>query len=591
MTDTDKTKDGALSLDNARSLYENGQIVKAVSMLIGVIKNDRTDHTAYDFLGDIYAEQGQKIPAVENYAQAVAYDPDNIAYQQKLVDSVGSTKFKKINPNLKGVLQVCLENDAIDLRHFGRGWLSINERNKGFSSFYKLAKSKKYLIFKKAMDAKVSCDPLIDSFFLTGLGQFIVPESLFEQWLIYLRRYLLEQVSSDNEIFSDPDFMAYITCTLSRYCFMTDYVFPVSDEEAPLIKTLREAILSTDQPDLVQLACLGCYEPLYQLEHAQSYAEQLEGGDDVSQILKSQIEDYYKLQAIKAGIKTLSDIKDPVSMNVQEQYEVFPYPRWRVVSGSHYHKEIEGPLQGDAPDILIAGCGTGQEAIHMAYVFPDAKITAIDLSRSSLAYAISKAEEFDVKNIEFFHCDILDVSKLGKHFDYITSSGVLHHMDDPVKGWAALDSVLKEKGLMRIALYSAHARWAINKARDVIKKHDIGFDAESIISFRRDIQNYLKLKEIRYIENFYDYYFLPECRDLLFHVQEHQFDLNKINDILDQFELEFLQFHLSGAEIDRYKRQNKEDVDARDLKRWAAWEENNADLFRAMYVFWCRKKG
>ena len=38
--------------------------------------------------------------------------------------------------------------------------------------------------------------------------------------------------------------------------------------------------------------------------------------------------------------------------------------------------------------------------------------------------------------------DILNLNKLERQFDIIESSGVLHHMDEPLTGWRVLKSCL-----------------------------------------------------------------------------------------------------------------------------------------------------
>ena len=68
------------------------------------------------------------------------------------------------------------------------------------------------------------------------------------------------------------------------------------------------------------------------------------------------------------------------------------------------------------PDILIAGCGTGQHSIGTATRFKDAKVLAIDLSLSSLAYA-KQTEELGIENLEYLQTDILDLCQLNKQFD------------------------------------------------------------------------------------------------------------------------------------------------------------------------------
>ena len=106
------------------------------------------------------------------------------------------------------------------------------------------------------------------------------------------------------------------------------------------------------------------------------------------------------------------------------------------------------------PDILIAGCGTGQHPLGTATRFKNSKVIAADLSLSSLAYAKRKTLELGIKNIEYMQADILDLGLLEQKFHIIESCGVLHHMDNPMEGWKTLVGCLREGGLMRIALYS-----------------------------------------------------------------------------------------------------------------------------------------
>jgi ubiquinone/menaquinone biosynthesis C-methylase UbiE len=48
-------------------------------------------------------------------------------------------------------------------------------------------------------------------------------------------------------------------------------------------------------------------------------------------------------------------------------------------------------------DVLIADCGTGHQAMYAALDFPNARVTAVDLSASSLAYASKTAQRYDTK--------------------------------------------------------------------------------------------------------------------------------------------------------------------------------------------------
>ena len=97
------------------------------------------------------------------------------------------------------------------------------------------------------------------------------------------------------------------------------------------------------------------------------------------------------------------------------------------------------------PQILVAGCGTGQHSIATANKFKNSCITAIDLSLNSLGYAKLKTEQLGITNIEYLQADILDLDLLNKDFDVIESVGVLHHMADPVAGWKVPKEMFKTR--------------------------------------------------------------------------------------------------------------------------------------------------
>jgi len=570
--------------------------VRALQALIEAVKIDRFYHEALSLLGDVYLAYGQRRAAIETCGQAVAIDPTNESYKQKLINAASSIVFSKTSPNLKGVLIECMESDQVEMLYMGVSWLSLVKRDAAVGPYFKLSKQKSYSAFKKNMDRFPNCDGLIDPFFLTGLGKFIVPNLDFERWIKYLRRYVLESIIEDKRLFSDKSDIEFITCALSRYCFLTDYILSYSPEEAKMLEVLEQRINDASlNAKLADLACYGCYEPLYKLPQAKEIAAALKGGNHVSQILKSQIEEYFVQQDIVKEIETKGEISDETSKAVQAQYETFPYPRWNVAAKDLFNPQIEGYLKGEKAEILIAGCGTGKEAIQMAYVFPEAQITAVDLSKTSLAYAIFKARQLGIDNIKFYQADIMalaDLPEWSGRFDYIASAGVLHHMKDPKAGWQVLNGLLKDGGLMRIGLYSRHARWVVNEANAVIKEKGISSDSKSIKEFRNNVGSCLKYKTVKRLEELFDYYNLSECRDLLFHVQEHQFDLLQLKEHLDSLGLEFLKFYMDQNTLAKYKRQNaKTDPEGKNLEQWDKWENKNQDTFIAMYRFWCKKAG
>ena len=89
---------------------------------------------------------------------------------------------------------------------------------------------------------------------------------------------------------------------------------------------------------------------------------------------------------------------------------------------------------------------------------------------------------------------------------------------------------------------------------------------------------------------FRDFYSLSECRDLIFHVQEHRFTLPRIEAALAELKLEFLGFEMPGdGALRQFQECNPEPGARRSLALWHEFETAHPDTFRGMYQLWCRK--
>ena len=235
----------------------------------------------------------------------------------------------------------------------------------------------------------------------------------------------------------------------------------------------RESEIALAPLDLIVTAS---YLPLHRLPGATSLLT-LAWPDAVARLLTQQIREPLEEESDRNNIPALTPIEDAVSLQVQHQYEESPYPRWTTVPQIEPTTVVNflrnrlnivplsWPQTTVGVDILIAGCGTGSHSIDSALRFPKAHILAIDISRTSLAYARRKSRELGLTNIEYGQADILKLTALGRRFDVIETVGVLHHLADPAAGWRVLLSLLRPHGLMLVGLYSATARQSLAAAR------------------------------------------------------------------------------------------------------------------------------
>ncbi len=111
-------------------------------------------------------------------------------------------------------------------------------------------------------------------------------------------------------------------------------------------------------------------------------------------------------------------------------------------------------------EILVAGCGTSQAAIH-ALREPDARVTAIDISETSLRYTRDLQRKYGLQNLDLHRLAIEEVGKLGQMFDQIVCTGVLHHLPDPDTGLRTLRNVLLPNGVMHLMVYATYGRAGI----------------------------------------------------------------------------------------------------------------------------------
>ena len=313
--------------------------------------------------------------------------------------------------------------------------------------------------------------------------------------------------------------------------------------------------------------------------------------------------DVHEEAQILETIAILTPIDDHVSNEVRRQYDENPYPRWFDAPNVEPHTPAQ-MLQELFPHfvpsktievgcpILIAGCGSGWHAALIATLYPDSKITAIDLSRTNLAYAIRRTNELNIKNVEFAQADILALSSLSTTFPYLESVGVLHHLSNPMAGWKTLTELLQVNGIMHIGLYSKLAREKLDDAARLVDIGNYASNPDDIRRFRNEVFAIeSKPENIQQLMRNREFYAMSSCRDLLFHAQEHRFSIPQIQESLAELNLEFIGFQLSSVtSANLYLEKFPDDRGMSNLDNWHHLEQAHPETFNGMYDFYCRKK-
>ena len=138
----------------------------------------------------------------------------------------------------------------------------------------------------------------------------------------------------------------------------------------------------------------------------------------------------------------------------------------------------EKPYSSKRLDILIAGCGSDQAAI-LAKCNPNHNFVGIDLSENSLKHEKKLIQENKIDNLKLYRNDFRSV-KFKNKFDYIISSGVIHHLDDPGTGLKYFNENLKDEGVIYIMVYGDKKSYATNQVKQLFKKLSLKQNQESI---------------------------------------------------------------------------------------------------------------
>jgi 2-polyprenyl-3-methyl-5-hydroxy-6-metoxy-1,4-benzoquinol methylase len=442
-------------------------------------------------------------------------------------------------------------------------------------------------------DANALEEPLL----LRLLEDVVVRDVRLERLMAVSRREALDAVLTRARL------PLAVLVAIAHQAFNAEYAYEESAEEASKLDRLRAEIAAAAGIPLQWLATYACYRALDTLEGAQPMAAKL-AGTPLAALARRQIIEPAEEQRLRASIPAASAPATGVSSEVRAQYESNPYPRWvrtqlapvslplpSVMSQLFPVAMLDG-MSGAAHRILVAGCGTGRHSLTTALRFKDASVLAADLSITSLAYAKRKTLELGIANIEYRQADLLELGSLTERFELIECWGVLHHLADPFAGWQVLASLLKPRGVMRIALYSETGRRAIVRARELIAAGGFQPTVEGIRRCRQAIlarEGDALLMKITRSEDFYS---LSGCRDLLFHVQEHRFGLPDIGAMIDRLGMRFVGFEFTdaGATVARYRARFPRDVHLLDLNNWHRFEQKHPDTFARMYRFGVQKR-
>jgi SAM-dependent methyltransferase len=107
---------------------------------------------------------------------------------------------------------------------------------------------------------------------------------------------------------------------------------------------------------------------------------------------------------------------------------------------------------GFAGAVLDAGCGTGENALHVASL--GLPVLGFDVAETALAAATEKADDRGIE-VEFVAADALRLVSLGRRFETVLDCGLFHSFDgDERPGYvASLATVTEHDGTLYVLCF------------------------------------------------------------------------------------------------------------------------------------------
>ena len=549
----------------------------------------------------IHKQRVELMPAWDALALSIFANPGprqpKLQYSE-IIRSIRAAKFTK--EHAFAILQ-CMEDAEISNNYLSLPWLEMARQDMSMSAFQQVYQAENYdaaiLVLNRVRDDTVFQHP----FLLKGIARLIVPNHKHELAMGYLRRYALEHLGGM------PTGWGWIPLlnALARHHFLMEYIADETSAEAAAAERLGASLCA--ESSITDILTYGCYRLLSRHPHAVAISARLKHEDDaaLTDFAIAVIDEPLEEKQIMQSVEMIGSFANETSKEVNAMYEENPYPRWTHVTNRKEPArfgDLVGPtfpvLAGEiipTPEplrILIPGCGTGKQSANIAMTFANSEVLAIDLSRASLAYAIRTSKKLGFTNITYKQADLLELPKhVDEKFDFIESTGVLHHLKDPKEGFKAVLSMLKPDGFLSVALYSEIARSMVVASRDFIAENNFKATPEGIRACRKALFALPKDHPTHIITQGRDFFTMSTCRDLIFHVQEHRFTLLQLRDLLEELNLEFLGFFgVQSLLVKAYKEMFPEDVTMTNREKWHAFEVKTPVAFVGMYHFWVRRK-
>lgn len=353
--------------------------------------------------------------AAQELTEALRIDP-RLTQAARRLSSLLSRQITIGNAQLNSIgLRAALQHQDVSRDAIADATLHYLASKEPMSSVLGLGRTKGWEIAARNLCLKRTGSLLRDELFIELLSSGILKRPDVEHLLTALRRILVLEVPRQR--FADANLVLFVVA-LMRQCICNEYIWSAGADELNAITERPIAdgkLLDGDIDHGCNLLLASLYEPVQRRFAADvdfgrvGNVQPQAFGQAVAQLVEERADEENQ----RLRIQRIANVVDSTSLKVVAQYEAAPYPKWTRLGMSLREGEMRRSLEAyfrpdklafmDHPyDVLVAGCGTGMDAVQIALGYgPNALVVALDLSMTSLAHASRMANRFGARNIEF----------------------------------------------------------------------------------------------------------------------------------------------------------------------------------------------
>jgi len=240
-----------------------------------------------------------------------------------------------------------------------------------------------------------------------------------------------------------------------------------------------------------------------------------------------------------------------VAEEVREFYELHPYPPpvddldrykrlWNDLQRRRVDAHLFWPTESYREDrsVLVAGCGTSQAAKY-ALRWPRAKVTGIDVSANSIRQTEKLKRKYCLDNLEVHQIAVERAGELGRRFDHVVSTGVLHHLSDPDAGLRSLRDVLEPDGSMHLMVYAPYGRAGVYMLQEYCRRLGIGTTPSEIRDLATSLRAMPQNHPLVPLRNALDFADEAALADALLHPRDRPYSVPQLFDFIRDAGLQF----------------------------------------------------